>query len=124
MKEQKDLSPLMKRLTDHFDDQPTREIEVEQWAEEKGTPLVVYVKPINTREKSQFLMDVRKIGELQAFLNLVVVKAMDAQGKHLFTIADKANLLTRTDPDILMNLGLDMAYGGQEEKGETLVEKS
>ncbi|MCH8173476.1 MAG: hypothetical protein IIA70_09260 [Proteobacteria bacterium] len=123
MKEQKDLSPLMKRLTDHFDDKPIREIEINQWPEADGAPLIVYVKPITVREKSQFLMDVRKIGELQAFVNLIVVKALDAQGKNLFTISDKPNLLTRTDADVLMDLGLDISYGAPVEKGATLAEK-
>lgn len=121
-KKEREPSPLMKRITDEFDVKPIREIEVEKWPEPDGTPLKVFIKPITIREKSEFLKDVRKLGELQAFINIIVVKALDSQGKPIFTEADKPDLLTRADADALMGLGLDIAYG-QDEAGETLAEK-
>ena len=120
-----ELSPLMKRVTDEFDVKPIRQIEVKKWAEADGSPLKVFIKPLTLREKSQFIKDVRKFDELQAYVKIIIAKALDAQGKPLFTIKDEPLLLTRADPEALMELGLNIAYGqDKDEAEEPLAEKS
>ena len=122
-KKKHEKSPLMQRITDHFDLKKVRTYDIPDWGENPGEPLKVYIKPTTVREKSQFVKDVEKWGTIQAYIKLIIVKALDEQGKNLFTIKDEAELLTHSDTDALMGLGLDIAYNPNGEKEDTLAEK-
>tara|TARA_B100000780_G_scaffold274409_1_gene239399 strand:+ start:362 stop:700 length:339 start_codon:yes stop_codon:yes gene_type:complete len=91
----------------HFDAIETRIIEVPEWGDEEGSPLMVYCKPITLAETSKF-MKLAQDDDVQLLAYVLIHKALDESGDKLFTIADKKILLERVDRDVLIRVSSEM----------------
>lgn len=85
----------------HFSRQAVRIIEVEEWPGDDGKPLVIYAKPLTLAEKQKLRNFAQQFGDMEILAQTLILKAEDAQGEKLFTIADKHALMHATDPDVL-----------------------
>lgn len=85
----------------HFKTLKTKTIEVAEWGDENG-PLVIYVEPFTLKDKAK-LQAVTKVtgSEIDALVELVVMKSLDKNGEKLFTIEDKHALRNAVDSRIL-----------------------
>jgi hypothetical protein len=86
----------------HFKTLKTKTIEVAEWGGEDGQPLVIYVEPFTLKDKAK-LQAVTKVtgSEIDALVELVVMKSLDKNGEKLFTIEDKHALRNAVDSRIL-----------------------
>ena len=93
------MSKVIDNVTAHFDSQDTFSFEVPQWGDENG-PLVIYVKPL-TLQESKKLYAMSNNVDLEVMVYSIITKALDSQGKNLFTIADKDKLMNQADVTVL-----------------------
>lgn len=97
----------IERATAHFGRLPVRAIEVPEWADAEGRPLVVYCTPATLAERAKIARHAEE-GRHATLAYTVIFKAKDAQGAPLFTIEHKHALMTRVDSDVLARLVTDM----------------
>lgn len=101
----------------HYDRQAVRQIEVPEWGDESG-PLIIHFGPINLAEKQRILRAGEADGRLFSLVEALVIKARDAEGKPLFTIADKKFLRERADPDVIARIVAEMMSAVDVETAE------
>lgn len=112
------------RAKAHFTDYGIQSIEVPEWGEpadgdQPGKPLVVYWKPITLAEKQRLQAVGEADGYIARLADCLILKAVDADGKKLFTLADKHALRHLVDPDVVARVVLKMmASPGVQEMGK------
>ena len=92
----------------HFKTLQTKTIEVVEWGDENG-PLLIYVEPFTLKDKAK-LQAVTKVSgsEIDALVELVVMKSLDKNGEKLFTIDDKHALRNAVDSRILERISTEI----------------
>lgn len=112
---------LKDRISAHFGGDDFRTIDIPEWGtpaeiDEAGTikttatPLVVKYKRANLKE----LVEAWQIAEgnqALAKVRLITKKALDAEGKPLFKMADASFLMERADPGIIERLSQAIGAG-------------
>lgn len=88
------------RAKAHFSKFQRRRIEVPEWADDAGAPLVIHVQPLTLADKQKLRQHAER-GQLESLAYCLILKAEDADGKKVFTLDDKHALMTRVDPDVL-----------------------
>lgn len=90
---------LGKKIADRRQKQ-ARIIEVSEWGDD-GAPLLIYVYPLTAGDMSKiqkkhknFLNDMT----IEGMIDLIILKAGDADGERLFTLADKTHLMDEPLP--------------------------
>lgn len=117
---------LIDRMKAHFTDIGVRSIEVPEWGED-GKPLVIYFAPMTLADKQKLMTIGERDGYVARLADALIMKAMDAEGKKLFTVGDKQALRHQVDPDVLARVVRDMMAGPTEEdmgKGSSRTETS
>jgi len=97
---------VLDRAKAHFTDLGVQHLEVPEWGEPASgetpaKPLLIYWKPITLAEKQQLHNVAERDGYLARLADALILKALDAEGKKLFTIEDKFTLRHGVDPDVL-----------------------
>ena len=100
----------------HFRDQGQRRIEVPEWGDERG-PLVVYAEPLTLAERRR-LFQRNKGDDVGLSVDLLIVKARDADGKPLFSLDDKQALLNGVDPAVVARVAADIIAAPSLEDAE------
>lgn len=101
----------------HFGAIKTQRMEVREWGED-GQPLVIFWQPITLAEKQRLANIGEKEGYISRLADCLVMKALDADGKKLFTIADKHALRHQVDPDVLSRIVIRMMAAPTEDDAE------
>jgi hypothetical protein len=86
-------------MTQHFASQEVKVIEVPEWGE-GGVSLQVYHKPFTLAEQKK-LYSMSKDDNIEMLAHTLILKALDGDGKKLFTLADKVTLMHKVDPYVL-----------------------
>lgn len=81
-------------VREHFASLGTRKIEVPEWK------LTVYAAPVTLAEKNRLYKKSRE-SDMELLVDLLIMKASDANGKKLFTIDDKPTLMNRADSNVV-----------------------
>lgn len=98
----------IERAKAHFKSLTTKVIEVPEWGDETG-PLMVYVEPFTLKDKSKLQSVSRASGsDVDALVELIVLKALDANGDKLFTIEDKPALRNMVDATVLERISTEI----------------
>ena len=92
-------NPILQRAIDHFKAHELRIIEVPEWGD-NGAPLTVYARPMNMMEKN-VLARSSDGSDLGVFVDLIIMKAENADGEKLFTKADKPHFMRHVDADVI-----------------------
>lgn len=82
-----------------------RSLAVPEWkVDDKGTPLVVYWKPLTLAERESLYTN----GELtlSSYVNVLVKKALDASGEKMFSLEDAPKLRTAVESSIIQRIAL------------------
>ncbi len=108
---------LLARIKSHFAGLGVGKVEVPEWGED-GKSLFVYFSPLTLQEKQRLEQARDREGRIAALADLVVLKAMDAEGKKLFTVEHKAILLRTADTDVLSRIANAIAAGPSQEDAE------
>lgn len=85
---------IMDRITAHFSGRGMRSLSVPEW------DLTVFCKPMTVAERSQLFKGSRD-GGLRWQVESIVLKALDADGKKLFSPHDEIKLLHHADPYVV-----------------------
>ena len=94
------------RVTNHFESQEIKKIEVAEWGEE-GQSLVIYCSPFTLAEKRNLFKGART-DDLGVLVDAVMLKAKDKDGNKIFKLDDKHTLLNKADPDVIARVATEM----------------
>lgn len=99
---------ILDRATKHFKDQPITEVTVPEWADENGDPTIIYSTPFTMKER-QTLYKFADGDDLEFMIRLVIMKALDSDGKKLFDLTDKKTFENSVDPNVIMRIAAQMS---------------
>jgi hypothetical protein len=86
------------RVRAHFDALGTRKIEVPEWG------LAVYSSPVTIEERKRIYRNEAEADSFAICVEILLVKAKDADGKPLFQLEDKAPLLRHADSAVVVRV--------------------
>lgn len=104
------MSALIDRMKAHFTDLGVQSVEVPEWGED-GKPLVIYFSPMTLAEKQRLVNVGEREGYVARLADALIMKAMDADGKKLFTVEHKVMLRNHVDPEVLARVVARMMLG-------------
>jgi hypothetical protein len=94
------------RATAHFAKQTPAEITVPQWTDDAGAPLTIFVNPLTVKDRDKLSRLEERIGSgLELVVMGMIWHCRDDMGEHLFTLADKPDLMNRVDPEVVLSIG-------------------
>ena len=84
-------------------------VEVPEWGE-PDKPLKIYYKPaLNFKAQGKILALFKQDKDEEAVCQSLIIKALDADGKHIFKQTDMPNLLHEVDPNVVNRILSDMS---------------
>ena len=89
------------RAKSHFESLGTQSIEVPEWKDDDGNPTVIYWNPITLAEKKRLFQKSDNLNDVGILADIILMKAIDKNGKKLFTLEDKIPLMHKVDSDVL-----------------------
>ena len=96
------------RVKSHFETLQTLIIEVPEWKDEDGKPSVIFWNPINLFEKNKLFKKSENLSDVSILADIVIMKSLDKDGKKIFKLDDKMDLLTKVDSDVLSRVATAM----------------
>ena len=99
---------LIDRAKSHFEALGVQHIEVEEWKDEDNNPSVIYWNPITLSEKNKLFKKSDNLNDVGILADIIIMKAIDQDGKKLFTLEDKIALMHKTDSDVLSRIATAM----------------
>lgn len=100
------MNEALAKITAHFDAIGTRKISVPEWQ------LDFYVTPVTIAERSRIYAGSKGDDDYEVLVKVLITKARDAEGKPIFTLADKATLLQRADSAVVIRIAYEIMAGG------------
>ena len=100
------------RIKAHFDALATKQIEVPEWG------ITIHSTPVTIAERSKIYSGVKDGDDHSALVNVLLVKAKDADGKPLFTIDDKAALYQHADAAVMIRVAAAILSRGAPDSTE------
>ena len=92
----------------HFDNIGVQSMEVAEWKDENGKPVILYWNPITLLEKNRLLKKSDTLNDIAILADVIVMKALDKDGKKVFKLEDKQTLMNSADPNILQRIAQKM----------------
>lgn len=106
---------IMESATQHFKEQLSGEllqVEVPEWN------ATIWFKPAFTFAQQEKIIQLSNDGKMvEALVETLIVRALDQEGKRLFTHASKTRLMNEVDPNVIIRVVTEM---NQEIKDEDL----
>ena len=99
---------ILDRAKSHFENIGVQSIEVPEWKDEDGKPTVLFWNPINLFEKNKLFKKSDNMTDVSILADIVVMKSLDKDGKKIFKLEDKMDLLTKVDSDVLSRIATAM----------------
>jgi hypothetical protein len=84
-------------VREHFASLGTKMIEVPEWK------LTVYATPVTLSEKNKLYRKSRE-NDMELLVDILILKATDADGKKLFDIDHKPTLLNKADSNVIARI--------------------
>jgi len=97
------------QLTGHFSRQQVRVIEVPEWPDADGKPLLIYVQPFTLAEKAKLASHAENGSSVELLAYTLILKARNGEGEKLFTLEHKHKLMHSVDPDVLARVVREMS---------------
>lgn len=101
------------RAKKHFSDLGAMRMEVPEWSDDQGRPLVVTASPLTLADKDHLA----KVGETygsqsyETMAHILILHARDVNGRPMFTLEHKQDLMRRVDPDVLSRIAVAIVEG-------------
>ena len=96
------------RAKTHFENIGIQSVEVPEWKDDDGKPTKIYWQPINLFEKNKLFKKSDNMNDVSILADIVVMKSLDKDGKKLFKLDDKMDLMTKVDSDVLSRIATRM----------------
>ena len=91
------------KAKNHFKTLEVQRIEVPEWGDDEGNPLVIFVSPLTLHETST-LFQLSKSDEMEMLAQAIILKSLDEEGKKHFNIGDKLFLMNNCDRDVVVRV--------------------
>jgi len=89
---------------------PMESVVVPEW------DTTIYFKPTTLAQRNTIFRYVND-GSLESLVQTLIIRALDEDGKRLFSNADKKDLMEKVDPDVIVNV-----VSAMNDEPETTVE--
>ena len=99
---------ILDRAKTHFENIGIQSIDVPEWSDDDGNPAIIYWNPINLYEKNKLFKKSDNMNDVSILADIVVMKALDKDGKKIFKLEDKMELMTKVDSDVLSRVATAM----------------
>jgi hypothetical protein len=99
---------ILERAKTHFENIGVQSIEVAEWTDDDGKPTVIYWNPLNLFEKNKLFKKSDNMNDVSILADIVVMKSLDKDGKKIFKLDDKMDLMTKVDSDVLSRIATAM----------------
>ena len=99
---------ILERAKTHFESIGVQSIEVPEWKDEDGKPTVIFWNPINLFEKNKLFQRSDNLSDVSILADIVILKALDKDGKKVFKLDSKMDLMTKVDSDVLSRIATAM----------------
>jgi hypothetical protein len=97
------------RAKKHFLSQTAWEVQVPEWADEQGKPLSIWFNPLTVKDRDDLIKLQKRYGDgLETVVRLLIMHARDDQGRPLFTLEDKHDLMNNTDPNVIAAITMQL----------------
>jgi len=102
---------IIKNAKAHFQDKLTDElscIEVPEWGED-DEPAKIYYRKVMSHKTQRQINQHAKDGDIEALIDIVLLRSLDAGGKRLFTGSNRSDFQNFIDPAVLGRICEQMA---------------
>jgi hypothetical protein len=99
------MSELLDRITAHFDSLGQRQLVVPEWE------TTIYFTPVTIADRNRIYKGSKGENDYETMVNIIIVKALDQDGKHHFTSADKPKLLQHADSALIARVAAAIMNG-------------
>nr|BCV06665.1 MAG: hypothetical protein CM15mV140_150 [Caudoviricetes sp.] len=79
-------------------------MEVSEWKDENGKPVTFILESYYTFRKNRLLKKSDNLNDIAILADVLVMKALDKDGKKVFKLEDKQTLMEKADPNILQRI--------------------
>ena len=109
---------LIDRAKSHFESLGVQHIKVEEWKDEDNNPSVIYWNPITLSEKNKLFKKSDNLNDVGILADIIIMKAIDQDGKKLFTLEDKFALRKKADSNVIATIANRILADTQYEEAE------
>lgn len=102
------MSEILAKITSHFESLGTRTISVPEW------DLTIHTSPVTVAERQRMFAGLKGENDYELCVRVLLEKARDAEGKKLFTLADKPALLQKADSAVVIRVAADILSAGAD----------
>lgn len=102
------MSEILSKITSHFESLGVRTIRVPEW------DLSIYATPVTVAERQRIFAGLKGENDYELCIRVLIEKAKDAEGKKLFTIADKPTLLQKADSAVVIRVAAEILSSGPD----------
>ena len=98
------------RAKTHFSEQLNGDavvVEAPEWLDDDGSPTLIYVLPMTMEERSKIYKH-SSVNSLEALVETLLQRARGADGKLLFSFADRVHLMRKVDPVVIERVVIEM----------------
>lgn len=92
----------------HFENIGVQSMEVPEWKDGDDKPVTLYWNPITLLEKDRLLKKSQSLNDVAILADVLIMKALDKDGKKVFKLSDKETLMHKADPDVLTRIASKM----------------
>ena len=96
------------RARNHFENLGVQSIEVPEWKDNDDKPTIIYWNPITLAEKNKLLKVSGNLNDVSLLADILIMKSLDKDGKKIFKLDDKMDLMTKVDSDVLSRVATAM----------------
>ncbi|HIE84797.1 MAG TPA: hypothetical protein EYQ00_13565 [Dehalococcoidia bacterium] len=96
---------VLAKATTHFREQlqnKSESISVPEWGE------TIHYRPMNGRQRDAIIKHVNDGHLMEAYVESILLRARDEDGKLMFKPVHKRELMTKVDPDIIQRVATEM----------------
>jgi hypothetical protein len=111
-------NPIIERARLHFRADDVRRIEVPEWGDADGAPMVLYAAPVTLAEKKTLHNRYKDGGLQEMYVHALILKAQTADGKPAFTLEDKRALMTAVSPAVVERIAEAILHSASVEDAE------
>lgn len=92
-------------------------LEVPEWGKD-GKPAIIYFKASLSLKERDPIYQLMRQGTLDMFAEVLIIRALNEDGKPVFKKIDKGELMRRVDPDVIIRVAKEIADISQADSTE------
>ena len=100
-------SPIIERVKAHRESLGRKQIEVPEWPDADGNPLVLYCKPITLGELKRWYKGISG-DDISVLVDVIIGKSEDTNGERMFSLEDKQPLLRIAEFSVVSRIAGEM----------------